>query len=220
MLCTHAGEASQLRSDLEKGEPPLPRFLALVEANLSWQAVTWVLEFSEATSYSRLVLIAIASHANREGKNAFPSLDTIAQEARISRREVVYCVQELEERGELAVIRGIGRGNPNHYELRYVGPWLEKVHSVHQLESEKGARKELKGANRHRKGANTTQKQVASIIESSKSKTERLEPSKALTVKALCKSVSIPRRAVKTEAELLAEKNRQIAAMKEKGWLQ
>ncbi len=103
---------------------PIP---PLVGGFLSWQAVTWVLEQSEATLGSRLVLLSIASHSNREGKNAFPSLDTIAREALLCRREVMYCVQSLEELGELRVHRGIGRGNPNHYELPRVPVWLEKV---------------------------------------------------------------------------------------------
>lgn len=159
---------------------------------MSWQAVTWVLEFSEAEGYSRLVLISIASHANREGRNAFPSLDTIAKEAMISRREVIYCVQELEEKGELVVTRGIGRGNPNTYELRHVSLWLEKVHNMHQLEEGKGAQNTVKGANKRIKGANKTTKQVLNLLQSTQYATERLEPSKALTVKSVCKSVSFP----------------------------
>lgn len=186
---------------------------------MSWQAVTWVLEFSEATAYSRLVLLSIASHANREGRNAFPSLDTIAREALISRREVIYCVQEMEERGELRVIRGIGRGNPNNYELPHVATWLEKVQDVHHLEKAKGANGKLKGANQHTKGANSAQKQVLNLLESSKSKTERLEPSKAIKVKRedsiLC---SIPEPS-KSKPETKAEVERQLAAMREKGYL-
>jgi Helix-turn-helix domain len=120
---------------------------------MSWQAVTWVLEFSDSEGYSRLTLISIASHANREGKSAFPSLETIAREARLSHREAIYCVQKLEEMGELRVERGIGRGNPNHYELPHVSRWLEKVHNVHQLEEEKGGPKKIKGAQNRVKGA-------------------------------------------------------------------
>ena len=185
---------------------------------MSWQAVTWVLEFSESTSYSRLVMIAIASHANREGKNAFPSLDTIAQEARISRREVIYCIQAMEEAGELIVFRGIGRGNPNHYELPQVESWLEKVHAMHQLEGTKGARKSIKGANQHTKGANRTQKQVLNLLESSKSKTERLEPSKAIKViEEVSQSLSIPEpsKAIPREA-IEAQK----AELRRRGFLQ
>lgn len=115
--------------------------------------MTWVLEFSLAEGYARLVLISIASHANREGKSAFPSLDTISKESLVSKREVIYCVQSLEEMGELRVERGIGRGNPNHYELPQVSTWLQKVHNMHQLENGKGARSEIKGANKAIKGA-------------------------------------------------------------------
>jgi hypothetical protein len=160
---------------------------------MSWQAVTWVLELSEATSYSRLVILSIASHCNREGKNAFPSFDTIAREALISRREVIYCVQELEERGELLVHRGIGRGNPNHYELPQVGRWLEKVHIMHQLGELKGANSNVKGANQHTKGANRLTKQVLKPLESNEYKTERLERSKAIKViQEFSDTLSIP----------------------------
>ena len=186
---------------------------------MSWQAVTWVLEFSESTGYSRLVMIAIASHANREGKNAFPSLDTIALEARISRREVIYCVQSMEELGELRVTRGIGRGNPNSYEFPHVEQWLQKVHAVHQSEEGKGAQKSRKGANKHTKGANSAQKQVLNLLEYEKSKTERLEPSKARTVKELASLVSVPEPS-KPKAEFIAERDRQLAALREKGYIQ
>lgn len=117
---------------------------------MSWQAMTWVLEESESSMSARLVLIAIASHADRDGLKAFPSLDTLARETLLSRREVIYSVQTLEELGELRVIRGIGRGNPNQYELPKVARWLldkeiekkktshrEKVQAVHHLDSQK-----------------------------------------------------------------------------------
>lgn len=160
---------------------------------LSWQAVTWVLEFSDAEGYPRLVLISIASHANREGKNSFPSLDTIALEARVSRREAIYCVQTLEEMGELSIKRGIGRGNPNHYEMPHVGRWLEKVHNMHQLEPLKGARRTLKGARKGVKGASNAVENSISAEESNNSKTERLdEPSKARTVRQVAEILSIP----------------------------
>lgn len=89
---------------------------------MSWQAVTWVLEQSQATLGSRLVLLSIASHANREGRNAWPAVDTIALETRLSRREVQYCLRELEELGELKTLPKKGR--PNAYELPLVINWL------------------------------------------------------------------------------------------------
>jgi len=168
--------------------PPTPSLVGGIR--LSWQAVTWVLEQSESTLGSRLVLLSIASHSNREGKNAFPSLDTIAREALLCRREVVYCVKSLEESGELRVHRGIGRGNPNHYELPRVPTWLEKVQGVHQSKDGKGAPRKLKGAIRNNKRCN------ASEVKSEESTTSHLqpleEPSKARTVRQVAKSLSIP----------------------------
>jgi biotin operon repressor len=130
---------------------------------VSWQAVTWVLEQSEAELGSRLVLLSIASHANREGLSAYPSLDTIGRETLMSRREIIYCIQSLEEKGELHVDRGGGRGNPNHYSLPFVRSWLGKVQSagkkervqgLHRLLSTKGATDSVKGAICNNKGCN------------------------------------------------------------------
>src|SRR6266851_5018714 len=147
---------------------------------MSWQAVTWVLENSEATLGSRLVMISIASHANREGKNAFPSMETIGLETLMSEREVRYCVRALEELGELRVIRGIGRGKPNNYELPRVAIWIEKVQSLPLSGKRKGAKYSLKGAiSNNKRGNDLGSKSEESI-------TSRLqplgEPSKNLTV--------------------------------------
>ena len=89
---------------------------------MSWQAVTWVLEHSEATLGSRLVLLSIASHANREGKSAWPSVDTICLEAKLSRREVQYALRSLEASGELRTKQI--RGQSSHYELTQVEAWI------------------------------------------------------------------------------------------------
>lgn len=89
---------------------------------MSWQAVTWVLEQSQATLGSRLVLLSIASHSNREGRNSWPAVDTICLETRLSRREVQYCLRQLEETGELRTLPKKGR--PNIYELPIVTTWL------------------------------------------------------------------------------------------------
>jgi Helix-turn-helix domain len=192
---------------------PLP----LCGGLMSWRAVTWVLENSEATLGSRLVLVCIASHANREGKNAFPSLDTIAIETLMSRREIIYSIQSMEELGELVVKRGIGRGNPNHYELPKVAAWLEKVQQLHQLEKIKGATKKLKGAISARKGAISASKSDLKSLECSDSETERLEPSKAITVKAVSCSLSIPEPSKPiSRAEIEAQKEE----LRRRGYLQ
>lgn len=185
---------------------------------MSWQAVTWVLEQSEAELGSRLVLLSIASHANREGKNAYPSLDTIARESLLSRREVIYCIQALEEKGELQVTRGIGRGNPNVYVLPLVLRWLEKVQSLHYLEKEKGATKKLKGAICNTKRCNDL---ALNPKESETSSEERLEPSKVRTVIEDSANSVIPEPSnSKSFYELKAEQERQLKALREKGFIQ
>jgi hypothetical protein len=200
---------------LRGGVPHTPRFASCVEGLLSWQAVDWILRFSESTYYERLVLISIASHADKSGKNAFPSLDTISREALICRREVIYCVQKLEEMGELRVERGIGRGNSNRYELPMVSTWLEK---------RKGAQNDLKGAQEPTKGArfpNSVSSNGNGHKELQEEKVqidaERLREPR--TVKEVCQILSIPKPS-KAREELRAEADRQIAAMREKGYLQ
>jgi len=164
-------------------------------------------------------MLSIASHANREGKNAFPSLDTIAREALLSRREVIYAVQAMEELGELRVHRGIGRGNPNRYEMPLVEAWLQKVQRVHQLEDGKGATRKLKGANQHTKRCNDL---ALNAKESETSTLQPLEPSKARTVMqrqldSLC--VPEPSKPLSQE-KVLQERDRQLTALREKGFIQ
>lgn len=83
---------------------------------MSIQMVAWVLENSEAKLGDRLVLLSIANHANKDGLNSFPSFDTIAIESRLSRRQVITCIQNLERDGHIRVSRLLS-GKPNHYEV-------------------------------------------------------------------------------------------------------
>jgi hypothetical protein len=76
---------------------------------VSIQAVAWVLEHSEAKLADRLVLIAIANHADARGWNAWPSIPLIAAEARVEERTVYRALTALETLGELTVNRRPGR---------------------------------------------------------------------------------------------------------------
>lgn len=87
---------------------------------MSIQAVAWVLEHSEAKLADRLVLIAIANHADARGWNAWPSIEKIAEEAGIHDVTVWRSVKALEELGEIAVERRPGR--PNRYRLPALDP--------------------------------------------------------------------------------------------------
>lgn len=78
---------------------------------MSIQAVAWVLEHSEATLADRLVLIAIANHADARGWNAYPAVPLIAVEARVDRATVFRALDALEESGELTIKRRPGKAN-------------------------------------------------------------------------------------------------------------
>ncbi len=89
---------------------------------MSWQAVEWVLKNSRSRGATRLVAVCIASHADQNGEQAWPSAQTIAQEAGISRSSVFPCLARLIQLGELVRIPGGGRNRTNAYRLTLVSP--------------------------------------------------------------------------------------------------
>lgn len=80
---------------------------------MSIQAVSWVLDHSEAKGGERLVLIAIANHYDWND----PALVALAREARLSRSAVIRAIHRLEADGELVVERDEtpGRSRKNRY---------------------------------------------------------------------------------------------------------
>lgn len=79
--------------------------------------MTWVLKHSESRLGDRLVLFSIANHADHIGDRSWPSIDTIADETRMSPRQVQRAIQRLEELGELEVRRGAGPNGTHWYRL-------------------------------------------------------------------------------------------------------
>lgn len=74
---------------------------------MSIHAISWVLKHSGATGSDRLVLIALADKSEDDGSNCFPSVATLAQESRCSRRTVQSSLRKLEAAGR---IRANGKG--------------------------------------------------------------------------------------------------------------
>ena len=104
-------------------------------AATSVQAISWVIEHSKAKANPFVVLLMIANHARSDGTGAWPSLKTVAREARISRRTVWACVNELEKIGELVVHRHRGKKHTNYYDL----PLVQKMQELHLSDTAKGA---------------------------------------------------------------------------------
>lgn len=99
---------------------------------MSIQAVAWVLECSAATLADRLVLIAIANHADARGWNAWPSVPLIAAEAKVSESTVYRSLTVLEEAGEIVVHRRSGR--PNRYGIAALHPSQDDRGNPSQIE--------------------------------------------------------------------------------------
>jgi len=91
---------------------------------MSVQAMSWVLDHSESTLGARLVLLSIANHARADGSGAWPSINQIGIEARLSEREVRYCLRTLEESGELVTELNKGPCGTNLYTIPQVGQTL------------------------------------------------------------------------------------------------
>jgi DNA-binding Lrp family transcriptional regulator len=60
------------------------------------------------------VYVAICSHWNWHTLEAFPTINTLAQEVRLSRRGVIYAIKKLEAKG---LIRIVKKGRKNYYQI-------------------------------------------------------------------------------------------------------
>lgn len=83
---------------------------------MSYQAQTWVTVHSRHKGSALLLLLIIANHAHADGTNAFPSVETLARETRMSKRQVNRLILLIEKSGELLIQRGGGRAS-NTYSL-------------------------------------------------------------------------------------------------------
>ena len=60
------------------------------------------------------VYVAICSHWNWQRLEAYPAINTIAEETRLSRRGVIYALERLKERGIISVIK---KKKKNYYQI-------------------------------------------------------------------------------------------------------
>lgn len=81
---------------------------------MSIRIMSQVWEHSNAEGSELLLLLAIADYANNKGE-AWPSITTLAEKCRLSRRQIIRMQQRLEERGELTIHRRTGFRGTNRY---------------------------------------------------------------------------------------------------------
>lgn len=104
------------------GRPERLALLPFREEETSVQAISWVIEHSKHKGNSLTVLIMIANHAKSDGTGAWPSIPTLAKEARISERTVQRTIGRLTRwqhnfAAELICERGKGPNGCNLYSL-------------------------------------------------------------------------------------------------------
>jgi hypothetical protein len=82
---------------------------------VSIKVMSWVWDNSPHSGGALVVLLAIADFAHEDGSGAFPSVETLAAKARLSKRQTQTILKELNESGELLVAHGGGRRKSNTY---------------------------------------------------------------------------------------------------------
>lgn len=143
---------------------------------MSVQAMTWVLERSESRLGDRLVLLSIANHADRFGENAWPSIETIAVEARMSGRQVQRAIRRLEELGELEIAWGEGPNGTHAYRI----PALRKAAGRDDKLSPRGGdRLSPPGGDKSDQGGVTNRAETMSEMSPEPSYNPSIEPGKA-----------------------------------------
>lgn len=96
---------------------------------MSVQALSWVLEESLAKGGGRLVLLALANHAGTDGSRTFPSVETLAREARMTRSGVQKALRRLEAEGHIRTTGRTAKGTIMYQILMgasVVGPPISK----------------------------------------------------------------------------------------------
>lgn len=83
---------------------------------MSIHALSWVLKHSPEQGGNRLVMIVLADHAQDDGRFAWPSVPTIAHEARMTRRGVQLVLRKLVASGAI-VERGKTRTGTMIYDI-------------------------------------------------------------------------------------------------------
>ena len=69
----------------------------------------WALSFAGVSPAARLVLAALADHADQRKLTCFPAVETLARETRLSRRTVQTALRQLEVAGAILTERSRGR---------------------------------------------------------------------------------------------------------------
>jgi Helix-turn-helix domain len=111
------------RTKAEAHDNSLPNIRRLP---MTVKVVTWVFDNSETTGSERLVLLALADHADDESWSCWPSIARIARKARVSESTARRSLQNLAEQGHILIQLNQGPSKrpdrrPNLYRILHRG---------------------------------------------------------------------------------------------------
>lgn len=81
---------------------------------MSWQASKAVWQHCDLSGNAKLLMLAIADHADAEGE-AWPGIARLASMVGVGPRSIKRLIKQCEESGDLRVERSVGRGNSSTY---------------------------------------------------------------------------------------------------------
>lgn len=125
--------------------------------------MSWVFQHSQATRGARLVLLAIANHADLHGRNSWASVAQLAEEAYLSERNTRYALRDLEQAGEVVQV-GISPHRTHVYELPGMATLWEGA-SLAGATIAGGKKEQTRGQERAEKGASIAPEPKATIQE-------------------------------------------------------
>ena len=101
---------------------------------MSIEAIAWVINYSESERSARLVLISIANNANNEGRESYPSIETLCRNSRLSESSVHAAIKELVKIGELHVEPQASRWRTNLYSIPKMHPVTIRIQGAKNQE--------------------------------------------------------------------------------------
>lgn len=77
--------------------------------------LAWTVAIPNASA--KIVLLALADHANDEGTSCFPQIETICKKCGLTYRGVTKILEQLKTNGQITVVSGRGRHRSNNYKV-------------------------------------------------------------------------------------------------------
>lgn len=144
---------------------------------MSVHVTSWVLRHSEEKLGNRLVLLVLADHAREDGTGSWPAVETIGQEARLTRRQTQRCLRSLEANGSI-------RPEGKHSSGTQVYAVVMAVENSVETVDEGGDKMTPRGDIHDTEGATSTTAGVSQMSPEPSLEQPSLEPSRAETARA------------------------------------